>query len=101
MVITDSDELYLVCFVVILWVVLEDLWLLLVLEIPYKVVNSKFFPPFLTLDEPEALVQSTDYCYLGESHICFARSTLNFRARRNRSYSKKFSSNDFPSPERG
>lgn len=52
----DSEGLYLVCFVVILWVVLEDLGLLFVIEIPYKVVNSKVCPPFLTLDEPEIYI---------------------------------------------
>lgn len=48
----ERDELYLVCFVVILWVVLEDFGFLFVLEIPYKVVHSKLFPPFLIFDEP-------------------------------------------------
>lgn len=37
---------------VVLWVILEDLRLFLVVEVPYKLVHAELFPPFLTLYEP-------------------------------------------------
>jgi len=39
--------------VVILRIVLEDLWLLFVLKVPYEVVDLEVLPPFLAVDEPE------------------------------------------------
>lgn len=42
----------LVCLVVVLRIVLEDLGLLLVVEGANEVVGAEFFPPLLTIDEP-------------------------------------------------
>lgn len=43
---------YLIGFVVILWVVLEDLWLLRVFEIPHEVVYPEILSPLLAIREP-------------------------------------------------
>jgi len=43
---------YLVCLVVVLGVVLEDVWLLLVLEVVYELVGAELFSPFLVGCEP-------------------------------------------------
>ncbi len=42
----------LVGLVVVLWVVLEDLRLLLVIKVANKVIEPKVIPPLLTIDEP-------------------------------------------------
>ncbi len=43
---------HLVGFVVVLGVILEDFELLLVVEVPHKVIHSKILSPFLTVYEP-------------------------------------------------
>lgn len=43
---------YLIGFVVILWVVAEDLWLFCVFETPHEIVYPEIFPPFLAFREP-------------------------------------------------
>lgn len=42
----------LVGLVVVLWVVLEDLGLLLVVKVANKVIESKLLPPRFTVNEP-------------------------------------------------
>ena len=66
--IEHSFQYYLVGFVVVLRVVLEDLGLLLVTEIPDQVVDLKFFPPFLTIDEPTR-VSINDCIVESEGHL--------------------------------
>jgi hypothetical protein len=44
--------MYFIRLVVVLGVVFEDLGFLLVVEIADKVVEAKFFAPFLAIDEP-------------------------------------------------
>lgn len=39
---------------IVLWVIVEHLWLLSVLEIPDQVVDSEFFSPFLVGNKPVA-----------------------------------------------
>jgi len=82
---------HLVGLVVVLWVVLEDLGSLLVVEIANKVVYTaaELSPPVFAVDEPGLC----EYPYeMGKPalspYIFFASSTLNFRARRNRSYNE-------------
>jgi len=48
--------------VVILRVVLEDLGLLLVVEVPYKIVHLELFPPFFAINEP-ARTSAEGYIY--------------------------------------
>lgn len=43
---------YLVGFVVVLRVVLEDLWLLHVHEVPDQVIRAEIFPPLFAGNEP-------------------------------------------------
>jgi len=46
---------YLVCLVVILWVIFEDLFFLIVLEVLDKIVESvgaKFLTPIFAINEP-------------------------------------------------
>lgn len=43
---------YLVCLVIILWVIFGNLWFLIILESAYKLIHPKFFSPFLTSNEP-------------------------------------------------
>lgn len=43
---------YLVGLVVVLWVVLEDLWFLLVIEISHKIVHTELLSPLLAIYEP-------------------------------------------------
>jgi hypothetical protein len=50
---------YLVCLVIVLRVVLEDLRLLLVVEGANELVGAEFFPPLLTIDEPGKSNEST------------------------------------------
>ena len=70
---------------VILWVILEDFRLLFVIEGPYELVNIKVFSPFLAVYEPCILSQLTALGVRNSTYISFAWSTLNFRARKNRS----------------
>lgn len=44
---------------IVLWVVLEDLRLLYVIKCPYELVNTKVFPPFLAIYEPDIFSQIT------------------------------------------
>ena len=69
---------------VILRIVLEDFRLLLVVEIANQVVRPKFFPPYLAIYKP-TIVLAMIVSYRWVAYICFASSTLNLRARRNRS----------------
>ena len=50
---------YLVCFVIVLRIVLEDQWLLLVIKVLDQIVDTatKLFPPLLTFDEPTEIVR--------------------------------------------
>ncbi len=43
---------YLIGFVVILWVVLEHLWLLCVVEVPHEIVYPEVLSPLLAFREP-------------------------------------------------
>lgn len=71
---------------VVLRVVLEDFRLLFVVKGPYELVDAKVFPPFFAVYKPRILPQLTAVDVNGIAYICFARSTLNFRARRNLSF---------------
>ena len=80
------DLCHLVCFVVILWIVLEDLRLLFVVEVPNQIVYLEFFPPFLTVHKPAVVSANGRKATRSAAYICFASSTSNFLARRNLSY---------------
>ena len=76
---------YLVDLMVILRVVLEDFRLLFVVKIANQVVRPEFFSPFFAIYEPD-LVSAVVLLYRRVANICFASSTLNLRARKNRSW---------------
>jgi hypothetical protein len=70
--------------VVVLRIVLEDFGLLFVVKISYKVIHSELLPPFLAIYEPASSLAFDVNVFEGvKPHICFARPTLNFLARRN------------------
>jgi len=75
--------------VVVLRIVLEDFCSLIVLESADELFDADtriFFPPFLAVDKPElGQFPSSRLLYSMQTYICFASSTLNLRARRNRS----------------
>lgn len=71
---------------IVLWVVVEDLRFLDVIERPYELIDAKVFSPFFAVYEPSVFSQLTALDVADSTYICFARSTLNFRARRNLSY---------------
>lgn len=55
----EVEAAYLVGFMVVLWVVLEDLWALLVVKVPNKIVHTawkvlvlELSSPFFTIEEP-------------------------------------------------
>lgn len=67
-------------------IVLGDFSLLRVFKSANKVVytTSKFFPPFLAVEEPENASMDIQISHeYVRAYICFACSTLNFLARRN------------------
>jgi hypothetical protein len=82
-------ETYLVGLVVVLGVELEHLGPLLVVEGADQLLDadaSVLAPPLLAVDEPENCQSMPQILYTAcDTYICFASSTLNFRARRNRS----------------
>lgn len=66
-----------------------DFRFFLIIESADQLIDAKFFPPFLTLDEP-ATKSASIFTVCGYTlYIFFASSTLNFLARRNRSYDCK------------
>lgn len=81
--------MYLVCLVVVLRVVLEDLWPLLVIKGAHQLLDAHVCircPPLLAVDEPAQLsITPALFSIAVHTHICLASSTLNFLARRNRS----------------
>lgn len=44
--------MHFICLVVVLWIVFENLGLLLVVEVADEIVEAKFRAPFLAVDEP-------------------------------------------------
>ncbi len=48
----ENVRAYLVCLVVVLWVVLEDLWLFRVLKVAHQVIDCEFFSPLFVGNEP-------------------------------------------------
>ena len=52
---------HLVYFVIVLWVILKDLWLLFVIEGPYELVNTKVFSPFFAVYEPGSLLSARSH----------------------------------------
>ena len=91
---------------IILRIIFKHPCFLLVLEVADQIVDAEFLAPFLTIDEPntpdpQSLSNSSDLLQPWHSigggvgfpisvfirpYICLVCSTLNFRARRNRSY---------------
>ena len=47
---------YLVGLVVILWVVFENLLLLLIIEVANQIIQTKFLSPLLGVDKPARLI---------------------------------------------
>lgn len=78
--------MYLVSFVVVLWVILKNLFLLWVFEVADQVVEVELFSPFLALDEPMGYISLWSTKSSVMPYISCASFTSNFRARRNRSY---------------
>jgi hypothetical protein len=88
-------QAYLVCLVVVLRVELEHLWPLLVVEGADQLLHadaSILGPPLFTVNEPGAWSASLALPYImamilrqPTSYIFLDSSTLNLRARRNRS----------------
>lgn len=52
----------LVGFVIILWIVFEDLRLLFIVEASNQFINTKIFPPLLAVYEPGILLALADPC---------------------------------------
>jgi hypothetical protein len=75
--------------VVVLGIILEYFWLLLIIEVPYKIVQTKIFSPGLALDEPFLLSTHTLGGSGGGTYIFSVRVTSNLRALRNRSYTAR------------
>lgn len=77
---------YLIDLVVVLRVVLEDLWLLCVLEGMHKFIGTEFLSPFLVRNEPEdflSILVPFQRCHF-HTYMSYDIWTLNFLALRNR-----------------
>ena len=90
-----GDSAYLVCFVVVLWVVFEDLCFLLVVEVGHQSVDTsaECRSPLLAVEEPSyesseatLVLRRNSHEMVADAYICFDSSTLNLRALKNLSY---------------
>lgn len=71
---------------VVLRIVLEDFRLLLVVEVPYEIVDAELLPPFFAIDEPrKASLYENTFQQRRVTYISLAKLTLNFLARKKRS----------------
>lgn len=71
---------------VILRIVFEDFGFLLIFEIANQLIDAKVFSPFFAVDKPVVGLARILVASREQFHIFLASSTLNFLARKNRSY---------------
>lgn len=77
-----------------LWIVLGDFRFFFIIKVAYQLIDAEVFSPFLALDEPAVILAGAFTLYEYALYIFLASSTLNFLARRNRSYDNELVAED-------